>query len=315
MEGKPEPTPGEITSLSYETDANAASAAARSRYWRVIWIFAFGFSLVIFALTVTANALYRLSVARTLDRPPTLTRPVMEFDESDPIISAFVDKEACLPPVDDDANSEFFGDDAESETCGVLASLARGGAIEAAKEIQSAPLPGNGELLPEIKKILADQIEDSARRRDWATCGLMAGTALTTLDKQDSTPLLSRASDNRLLLLAGSCQFARRGFLAADDYAELTRRIATGAHLNAEYVAQAMQHPSSQLQAWGHYLDGIIQLRGRQAELAAAAFLRALDTKPTACCMRWPCWAWRGPCSGGTGSRRRHQAQTRSARS
>lgn len=277
MERSSDPAPAAITSLSYEAETNAARAAARKRYWRAIWIFAFAFSLVTVALAMTANVFYRLSVARTMYWPASLTLPAMNFKESDPILDAFASGDACERPADD----EFEDDNTWAKSCAVLASLARGGATEAVKLIQSAEPSDDGELLPYVKAKLGDQLEDAANRRDWATCALMAWVALQMLDKQDSAPQHSRALDNRLLLLAGSCQFASLAFLAADDYAELTQRITTGTHLDPEYVVKAIKRPSSQVQAWGHYFDGIIKLRAREAELAATSFRTSLEAKPS----------------------------------
>lgn len=263
--------------LSYEAEAKAAQEQARKKFWRSLWIFVVTLLVLTGILSVTANALYRLSVARTLYWPSSLTTPGINFNESDPVLSAYVTRNACESTEDDysSASEDEFG------SCEIIESLARGEYSEAAKQIQEADSSNAVQLLPSVKAVVAHQLADSAARRDWATCAQAAWIALQILEKQDTTPQSNWASDNRLLLQAGSCEFARTAYLSEDEYSELARRVASGRHLDDDYIAQLVERPEQQLRAWGHYFDGISKLRARESGPATESFRKSLAANPT----------------------------------
>lgn len=268
--------PAVTAELSYAAEAKAAQDQARKKFWRSLWIFVASLLVGAGILSVTANALYRLSIARILYWPTSLVTPGINFHESDPVLSAYVSRNACEPTEYDYSSSS----EDEFGSCEIIESLARGEYSEAAKLVQEVDSSNADQLLPSVKAVVAHQLTDSAARRDWATCAQAAWIALQMLEKQDTTPQSNWASDNRLLLQAGSCEFARNAYLSENEYSELARRVASGGHLEDDYIAQLVERPEQQLRAWGHYFDGINKLRARETGPATESFRESLAANP-----------------------------------
>lgn len=269
--------PREVQDLDFETAAAAGLAQARRRYWRALVAFAAGFVLVTGVLAVTSNAFRRLSITRTAYWPASLSKPIMRFDESDPLARDYVYRGACEQSGDE---AFEFGENSTA-ACEILASLARGEIPEALKLVRGLTAHDDRYGLRLLNATLASQLVDSAKRRDWATCSFAAGVALQVLEKEDSAPQSISADDNRLLLLASGCEFAHYAFVAEDDYVELTSRIATGMHLDHEYIHRMLQRPMGPMLSWGRYLDGIAKLRAREFLPAATSFRACFATTPS----------------------------------
>lgn len=263
--------------LSFEGEARAARAQARSRYWRGVW----GLALVVLAtclvLTVAFNALYRLAVARTLHWPSSLVPATVEFQEGDPLLQAFANRQGCS----DDHITESWDDHAELD-CQLLTAMVSGDLAAASALLADvAGGPDTGLALPNLKAALDTQLQDAASRQDWATCSAAAWLALQVLDKEDSPPQASAADDNRLLLLAAACEQAGTALRAPEAHTQLLATIARGAHLEADFPATWATAPArTSMRAWGEYLSGLSRLRARDFDAADRHFVGCFEQGP-----------------------------------